>query len=118
MPTNDHKIFDARLMNAEWSHPLKTGNAMSLVFKRPFPIPLQLVFPQLLARPCLDDWHEELARHVAQALQCTIRTGGLPCIEMIYRSPVRNQQLQHVIDSGRNLHGTGELEGLRLEFSC
>ena len=30
-------------------------------FKRPFPLPLQLVVPQVLARPRLDEWHEDLA---------------------------------------------------------
>ena len=42
---------------------------IATIFKRPFPIPLQLVVPQVLARMSLDEWHEELARHIAQALQ-------------------------------------------------
>jgi hypothetical protein len=42
---------------------------IATIFKRPFPIPLQLVVPQVLARMRLDEWHEELARHIAQALQ-------------------------------------------------
>ena len=75
---------------------------LATTFKRPFPIPLQLVVPQVLARPRLDDWHEELARHVAQALQCAIRTGGFPCIEMIRGRPVCSQQIRHFIGSRRN----------------
>jgi hypothetical protein len=72
--------------------PLLSSDAL---FRRPFPIPLQFVGPQVLACPRLDEWHEELARHVAQALQCTIRTGGFPCIEMIRGRPVRSQQVRH-----------------------
>src|SRR4029077_14027171 len=90
---------------------------LATIVMRPFPIPLQLVVPQVLARPRLDEWHEELARHVAQALQCTIRTGGFPCIEMIRGRPVCSQQIRHFIGSRRNKEGTGKLEGVRLEFS-
>ena len=80
---------------------------IATIFKRPFPIPLQLVVPQVFARPSLSDWHEELARHIAQALQCTIRTGGFPCIEMIRGRPVRSQQIRHFIASRHNEERTG-----------
>jgi hypothetical protein len=54
---------------------------IAMIFRRPFPIPLQLVVPQVLPRPRFNHWHEELTRHVAQALQCTIRTGGFPALK-------------------------------------
>ena len=89
---------------------------IATIFKRPFPIPLQLVVPQVLARMRLDEWHEEFARYIAQALQCTIRTGGLPCIEMIRRRPVRSQQNTTLYQQPDNEEGTGKLVGVRLRI--